>query len=243
MRETYTFGQRLIIYLKWPPSEANAVLVINRSPHTITAKLFDTPDGFRRSVIALMKGIKQIGHLKGPSQLPIRQLQQKVLIAVVVTAVKYQEVSYGALQQKEMNSWIGPTVKHLWNDDMHVLHKFVGFNINTTAFCLGQSTLHLLLLKSSMSASTYRCNPYARSRHYSDCTVCCCQSVKHKTGLETGLETTRLKDMILKRKKRIVCRPCCCCSTTHIRNVSNKCCCCCDDDIVKPLCIENVSKI
>ena len=136
MRETYTFGQRLIIYLKWPPSEANAVLVINRSPHTITAKLFDTPDGFRRSVIALMKGIKQIGHLKGPSQLPIRQLQQKVSIAVVVSAVKYQEVSYGALQQKEMNSWIGPTVKHVWNDTVFVLLILFGYLLNTTAYRL-----------------------------------------------------------------------------------------------------------
>ena len=27
---------------------------------------------------------------------------------------------------------------------MHVLHKIFGFNINTTAFCLGRSGLHLL---------------------------------------------------------------------------------------------------
>ena len=33
---------------------------------------------------------------------------------------------------------------------MHVLHNFSGFNTNTTAFCLGRSSLSLLLLKSSM---------------------------------------------------------------------------------------------
>ena len=58
---------------------------------------------------------------------------------------------HGALQQKEMSNWIGPTVKELWNFAMHVLHKFFGFNINATAFCLGQSSLHLLKLKSSMA--------------------------------------------------------------------------------------------
>ena len=35
---------------------------------------------------------------------------------------------------------------------MYVLHKFFRFNINTTAFCLGRSSLHLLILKSSMEA-------------------------------------------------------------------------------------------
>ena len=34
---------------------------------------------------------------------------------------------------------------------MHVLHIFWWFNINTTAFCLGQFSLHLLLPKSSMA--------------------------------------------------------------------------------------------
>ena len=43
------------------------------------------------------------------------------------------------------------TVKQLWNHAMHVLHKFYGFNINTTAFCLDQYSLHLPLLKSSMA--------------------------------------------------------------------------------------------
>ena len=50
-----------------------------------------------------------------------------------------------------MSYWIGPTVKQLWNYAMQVLHKFFRFNINTTAFCLGRSSLHLLLLKSSMT--------------------------------------------------------------------------------------------
>ena len=49
-----------------------------------------------------------------------------------------------------MSNWIGPRVKQLWNYAMHVLHKFLGFNINTTAFCLGRSRLHLLILKSSV---------------------------------------------------------------------------------------------
>ena len=30
---------------------------------------------------------------------------------------------------EEMSNRIGPTVKQLWNYDMHVLHKFFGFNI------------------------------------------------------------------------------------------------------------------
>ena len=38
----------------------------------------------------------------------------------------------------EMNNWIGPTVKHEWNNAMHVLRNFLGFDINTTAFHLGQ---------------------------------------------------------------------------------------------------------
>ena len=50
-----------------------------------------------------------------------------------------------------MSNWIGPTVKQLRNYAMHVLHNFLGFNTNTTAFCLGRSSLHLLLLKSSMA--------------------------------------------------------------------------------------------
>ena len=49
-----------------------------------------------------------------------------------------------------MNNWIGPTVKQLLNYAMHVLNNFWGANINTTAFCLGQYSLHLLLLKSSI---------------------------------------------------------------------------------------------
>ena len=37
---------------------------------------------------------------------------------------------------------------------MHVFNKFSGFNIDTTAFCLGQYSLHLLLLNSSMTGET-----------------------------------------------------------------------------------------
>ena len=49
-----------------------------------------------------------------------------------------------------MSNWIGSTVKQLWNYAMHVLHNFLGLDTNTIAFCLGQYSLHLLLLKSSM---------------------------------------------------------------------------------------------
>ena len=51
---------------------------------------------------------------------------------------------------------IGTTVKHELNNAMHVLHNFLGFDINTTAFCLGQYSLRLLLLKTSMSESMHR---------------------------------------------------------------------------------------
>ena len=37
---------------------------------------------------------------------------------------------------------------------MRVLHNFWGFNINTTAFCLGRNSLHFLLFKSSMDGGT-----------------------------------------------------------------------------------------
>ena len=40
-----------------------------------------------------------------------------------------------------------------FNYAVHVLHKHFGFNINTTAFCLGRYSLHLLQLNSSMARS------------------------------------------------------------------------------------------
>ena len=50
-----------------------------------------------------------------------------------------------------MNNRIGSRVKHVWNDGKHVLHNFIGFVLNSTAYHLGQfSCLHLLLLKSSI---------------------------------------------------------------------------------------------
>ena len=49
-----------------------------------------------------------------------------------------------------MNNWIGPTVKHVWND---VLHNFWDY-INTIAFCSSRYSLHLLLLKSSSIAES-----------------------------------------------------------------------------------------
>ena len=38
-----------------------------------------------------------------------------------------------------------------------MLHNFLEFNINTTAFCLGQYNLHLLQLKSSPCSSLFVC--------------------------------------------------------------------------------------
>ena len=55
-------------------------------------------------------------------------------------------------RSKELNNWIDPTVKHVWNVAMHVLHIFWSV-INTTAYHSGRSNLHLLLLKSSMPSS------------------------------------------------------------------------------------------
>ena len=45
---------------------------------------------------------------------------------------------------------IATVVKHVWNVAMHVLHNFMEVVIGTTAYQLGQCSLHLLLLKSSM---------------------------------------------------------------------------------------------
>ena len=56
-----------------------------------------------------------------------------------------------------MNIWISPAVKQLWNYAMHVMQK-IGFNINPTAFCLGRSSLHHLLLKSSMDQPSHQKN-------------------------------------------------------------------------------------
>ena len=57
---------------------------------------------------------------------------------------------HGALQQQEMNKCISARVKQVWNVPMHVLHRFLGFIINTTDQHLGQHDLHVLLLKSSI---------------------------------------------------------------------------------------------
>ena len=49
-----------------------------------------------------------------------------------------------------MNNQIGPTVKHVRNDAMHLLNNFLGFVMNTRAYHYGQYSPHLILLKSSM---------------------------------------------------------------------------------------------
>ena len=57
-----------------------------------------------------------------------------------------------------MNNWIDPRVQQLWNFSTHVLYILGGFNINTTAFCLGRWSLHLILLKSSMPTQNWTCS-------------------------------------------------------------------------------------
>ena len=52
---------------------------------------------------------------------------------------------------KEMNNWIGPTVKH-------VLNNVLRFDMNTTAFCFGRYSLHLVLLKSYIGMAIYILN-------------------------------------------------------------------------------------
>ena len=49
-----------------------------------------------------------------------------------------------------MNEQIGPKVKHVWNSALQVLHNFLRFVINATAYPLGRYRLHLLHLKSSV---------------------------------------------------------------------------------------------
>ena len=44
-----------------------------------------------------------------------------------------------------MNNWIGPTVKHVWNNAMRLMWNIWVFDINSTAFRLGRYSLHLLL--------------------------------------------------------------------------------------------------
>ena len=61
-----------------------------------------------------------------------------------------------------MNYWISSIVKQLWNYTMHQLHNFLGFKINTTAFCF-------LLLKSSMTSSLQEM--VSRCSHRSVCLV------------------------------------------------------------------------
>ena len=46
-----------------------------------------------------------------------------------VYGLKLYLIGYGAIQQKEMNNPICPTVKNVWNDAMHVL--------DTTAYHMG----------------------------------------------------------------------------------------------------------
>ena len=49
-----------------------------------------------------------------------------------------------------MNSCVGPTVDHIWNIAMHMLCKFFRCVKNTTAYPLGQYSLHLLLPKTEL---------------------------------------------------------------------------------------------
>ena len=92
-----------------------------------------------------------------------------------------------------MNNWIGPTVKHVWNDAMLVLHSFLWCDINTTAFRLGLHSLHLnssmgkpfvhlLLLKS------FTCGPieFVNGRKIDRSKFCLLGSSKFWTPKEVG---------------------------------------------------------
>ena len=71
-----------------------------------------------------------------------------------INLLQYQ-IGHGALQQMEMNNWIGPIVKRVRNNAMRVLHNIWGGLTHTTAFRLGQISLHLLILKSSLDRFLY----------------------------------------------------------------------------------------
>ena len=64
-----------------------------------------------------------------------------------------------------MNNWISPTVKQIRNFTLHVLHNLFGCNITTTAFCLGRSCLHLVLLRSCMAKRILPCCSYLNKTH------------------------------------------------------------------------------
>ena len=42
--------------------------------------------------------------------------------------ISFERVNHGALWKKEINNWIDPTVKCVWNNAMHVLHNFFGLS-------------------------------------------------------------------------------------------------------------------
>ena len=90
-------------------------------------------------------------------------------------SIYYSYLCHGALQQKEMNDWIGPTVKHAILPYMCCI--FLRLVKNTTAYHLGLSSLHLLLLKSLLldvcflngqkSASEYYAQTLGTEAHFS----------------------------------------------------------------------------
>ena len=59
------------------------------------------------------------------------------------------------------------TTMELWHA---FLHNYFGFDINTTAFCLGRSSLHLLLLKSSWHLVAHPMDPLVAEVTFSDST-------------------------------------------------------------------------
>ena len=73
---------------------------------------------------------------------------------------------------------IGPTVKQVWNDAIHVLHTFGGGAAkNTTGYHLGRLNLHLLLLKSSMASP---------SKRRLSSSIVYCQLIKKHTDVQNG---------------------------------------------------------
>ena len=71
------------------------------------------------------------------------------------------DTTHAALQQKEMNNWMGPTVEHLWNIAMHVLHNFfhssktLGPSSPSTKELFGEIGISSSMLQMSMIQSSY----------------------------------------------------------------------------------------
>ena len=69
----------------------------------------------------------------------------------LLPGMRFIKLLHGALQSKQMNNWIRPTVKHEWNVAMDLLHNFLVGVCHKHNKHLGRYSLHLLLPKRSMT--------------------------------------------------------------------------------------------